>query len=106
MAETKNESLPVQPLQDEELAGVAGGILDDIPGAKTPIYGTTWSYCGYYNELTYEIYYYPCSKCGTPMYTQKFNPVWICDCCDNKEFSPVAEVWTKSREQLISDALY
>ncbi len=94
----------VNPLNDNELNEVAGG-AGEIKDVKKKIMCMTYSFCGYYNELTKVMTYYPCSKCHTPMYTQDWNPRWICDCCDNKEFFPVAEVWTKSREQLISDAV-
>lgn len=102
MAEPENETMAAQPLQDEELAGVAGG---GSLSTKERIYCTTFSYCGWYSSFTMDITYCPCSKCHTPMYTQEWNPKWICDCCGNSEFFPVEEIWTHSREQLISDCI-
>ena len=98
----------VKPLNDDQLTDVNGGDtgLDGVLNPNKKIWCTSYSYCGLYNEVTEEITYYPCSKCHTPMYTQPWNPRWICDCCDNKEFYPGSEIWTKSREQLISDAVY
>ncbi len=102
MEELKNEAMDAQQLHDEELAEVAGG---SSLSARDRIYCTSLSYCGYYSSFTMDITYYPCSKCRTPMYTQEWNPKWICDCCGNSEFFPVAEIWPYSREQLISDAI-
>ena len=102
MEEPRNETVDTQPLHDEELSEVAGGMAI---GPKKRIYCGTISYCGFYNEFTDEISYCPCSKCHTPMYTSHLNPKWVCDCCDNSEFFPVEETWMYSREQLISDAI-
>jgi len=105
MNETNPRVNDVKPVNDNELTEVNGG-YDGLLNPKKKIWATSYSYCGFYNEVTKEIEYYPCSKCHTPMYTQTWNPRWICDCCDNKEFYPKMEIWEYSRERLISDAVY
>lgn len=102
MSDPKNESTDARTLHDEELTEVAGGISTSW---KKPIYCTTFSYCGYFNEFTQEISYCPCSKCQTPMYKSELSLRWTCDCCGNAEFFPVEDTWLYSREELISTAI-
>ncbi len=82
-------------LSDESMAEVSGGIyaIPDpvITGPKGEI--------GYPNLG--KLYYYPCPKCGKPMH--KTWPLWFCDPCDSKYFSPDCAEWTGS-EQALKDA--
>lgn len=104
MSESNSVAAQLRPMDDEELAGVSAGYVDpDQSSLRNPkVYVTFVSYCGEYEPSTGNLVYYPCPRCGRPMYTQFWNPKWECDPCNYSEFCPMSVIWTGSEESLRS----
>ncbi len=94
-----------QPLDNEELAEVAGGAVVDAGGGEEhQINTTSGAKCGTYNYITKVITYAPCPRCGKPMHTEWYNFKWYCDPCNYSEFLPTHKTWSGTQEELIAAA--
>lgn len=106
MSDAKLEVKPSRPISDEELAEVSAGYVDPdgvtVKGDK--VYVTFFSYCGEYDVASGQLCYCPCPRCGQPMYTQFWNPKWVCDPCNFTKYCPAFVPWEGTAESLVAAA--